>query len=107
MNEICDASGGVIRDLITLARDAGEAAYVTDAETVGGVEIAVAIENLGASYLRGLSPSQVGTLRRWNESESFDPSRPEILELLMTRRVIERLTARYKVHPALASVLLK
>ncbi len=104
---ICHASGGVIRDLMTIARDAGEEAYVTDAEVIGWTEIANAVHNLGHSYLRGLSPSQIKALRYWTEGESFDPGRPEILELLMTRRVLQRSTGRYGVHPALASLLLK
>jgi hypothetical protein len=103
--EICEASGGIIRDLISLARDAGAEAYVADAEVIGETEIQSAVRNLGQSYQRGLSPSQVAILRNWDESGSFDPNRPEILELLMTRRVLQRSAARFIVHPALASVL--
>lgn len=48
---------------------------------------------------------RIAILRTWNENESFDPGRPELLALLMTRRVLEWPAARYRVHPALASVL--
>ena len=101
---ICRVSGGVIRDLITLARDAGEEAYVDDSESIGRNHIAKASEDLGQSYSRGLSLSQINLLRDWKPA-TFDPTKPEMLDLLTSRRVLERANKTFQVHPALVSVL--
>src|ERR1035441_4870230 len=56
---ICKGSGGVLRDLITLARDAGEAAYIEGTEEIQLLHVIAAIKQLGESYLRGLGPEQI------------------------------------------------
>ena len=105
MQLLCLASGGVLRDLISLARSAGENAYIDDADQIDGFHVARSIEQLGNSYLLGLGTRQKAILQKLQESGSFAPSDSDSMELLVSRRVLEQSESRYEVHPALASVL--
>jgi hypothetical protein len=102
---ICEFSGGVLRDLITLARDAGEAAYIEGAEEIQLLHAVAAIQQLGESYLRGLGPEQTGILRRLRKERSFDVAASPNIELLVTGRVLEYSATDFRVHPALERLL--
>jgi len=104
---ICEGSGGVLRDLITLARDAGEAAYIEGAEQILAPHARVAIQQMGESYLRGLGPEQIGILWRLKEEHSFDVAAGPNIELLVTGRVLEYSATDFRVHPALGPLLAK
>jgi hypothetical protein len=102
---ICKGSGGVLRDLITLARDAGEAAYIEGAEQILAGHAIAAIKQLGGSYLRGLGPDQIGILWRLKKERSFDVAAGPNIELLVTGRVLEYSATDFRVHPALEPLL--
>jgi energy-coupling factor transporter ATP-binding protein EcfA2 len=102
---VCDSSGGVLRDLITLARDAGEAAYIEGAEQILVPHANAAIKQLGESYLRGLGPEQIGILWRLKKERSFDVAASPNIELLVTGRVLEYSATDFRVHPALEPLL--
>jgi hypothetical protein len=104
---ICDSSGGVLRDLITLARDAGEAAYIEGTEEIQLLHVIAAIKQLGESYLRGLGPEQIGILWRLKTERSFDVASSPNIELLVTGRVLEYSATDFRVHPALEPLLPK
>jgi hypothetical protein len=104
---ICESSGGVLRDLITLARDAGEAAYIEGSEEIHFPHAVAAIEQLGESYLRGLGPEQIGILWRLKKERSFDVAASPNIELLVTGRVLEYSATDFRVHPALEMLLPK
>lgn len=104
---ICRGSGGVLRDLITLARDAGEAAYIEGAEQILVPHATGAIRQMGESYLRGLGPEQIGILWRLKNERSFDVAASPNVELLVTGRVLEYSATDFRVHPALEQVLPK
>src|ERR1017187_5955869 len=104
---ICGSSGGVLRDLITLARDAGEAAYIEGAEEILLPHASAAIKQLGESYLRGLGPEQIAILRRLKKERSFDVASSPNVELLVTGRVLEYSATDFRVHPALEPLLPK
>ena len=104
---ICEGSGGVLRDLITLARDAGEAAYIEGAEEILVQHASAAIKQLGESYLRGLGPEQIGILWRLKKERSFDVAASPNIELLVTGRVLEYSATDFRVHPALEPLLPK
>jgi hypothetical protein len=104
---ICKGSGGVLRDLITLARDAGEAAYIEGAEQILAEHAIAAIKQLGGSYLRGLGPEQIAILRRLKKERSFDVASSPNVELLVTGRVLEYSATDFRVHPALEPLLPK
>ena len=51
---VCNYSGGVLRDLISLARDGAEEAYVSDRDYISVGDIEKVAQQLGNGYLRGL-----------------------------------------------------
>ena len=81
-DSICHYSGGVLRDLISLARDAGEEAYVSDREFITVADIEKVVHQLGTGYLRGLGPEAIQTLLQLERSKSFDVNLPANVELL-------------------------
>jgi hypothetical protein len=103
--KLCLASGGVLRDLISLARNAGENAYLDDADSIESQHVDRSIEQLGNSYLLGLGTRQKAILQKLSSGGGFTPSDAENMELLITRRVLEQSESRYEVHPALAAIL--
>ncbi len=105
MDRLVRASGGVLRDLISLARDACETAYVEGLDRVTSANIESVVGQLGESYLRGLGTKQLQSLRELAEDGSFDLSQPQNLELLFTRRVLEYSATDFRVHPSLAPLI--
>jgi hypothetical protein len=104
-DSICRYSGGVLRDLISLARDAAVEGYIAGHDSVTSQDIESVGHQLGTGYLRGLGPEEIKILHHLEESKSFDVSRPGNLELLLTRRVLEYSSTDFRVHPALLSVM--
>ncbi len=104
---ICCSSGGVLRDLIALAKDAGEAAYIEGSDRILSKHAEAAIRQLGESYRRGLGPEQLKNLRRLNTEHSFDVASSSNIELLVTGRVLEYSATDFRVHPALMPLISK
>jgi hypothetical protein len=102
---ICSFSGGVLRDLITLARDAGETAYIEGSPRIYTEHASSAVAQLGESYRRGLSPGHLDILRRLQKEQAFDPASSDGVELLVTGRVIEYSATDFRVHPALGVLI--
>lgn len=102
---LCHYSGGVLRDLISLVRDAAEEAYVLDRDSITSAEIDKVVHQLGTAYLRGLGPEQIKTLLDLEKSKSFQVDTYGNIELLVTRRVLEYSATDFRVHPALLSVI--
>ncbi len=102
---ICHYSGGVLRDLISLARDAGEEAYVSDRDLITVLDVKKVVHQLGTGYLRGLGPDAIKTLLNLERSKSFQVDQAANVELLFTRRVLEYSSTDFRVHPALLSVI--
>jgi hypothetical protein len=102
---ICHFSGGVLRDLISLARDAAEEAYVSDHDSITAADVEKVVHQLGTGYLRGLGPEATKTLLKLQSSKSFKVDVPANVELLLTRRVLEYSSTDFRVHPALLSVI--
>ncbi len=104
---VCEFSGGIVRDLIMLARDAGEQAYLQGEPVIDLSHVAFATRNLGKSYSIGLDPAQAKRLKRIGTGTSeFSPSAPGDLVLLLSGRVLHRTPTAFQVHPALWSILL-
>jgi hypothetical protein len=102
---VCRYSGGVLRDLVSLARDAAEEAYVSGHDSVSSEDVGKVVQQLGTAYLRGLGPDAIKTLLNLEKSKSFHIGRPANVELLVTRRVLEYSSTDFRVHPALLSVI--
>jgi hypothetical protein len=106
--ELCRFSGGVMRDLITLARTSAEAAYRDDKDRVGAEHAASAIRQLGKRYLVGLGNAQQRVIRRLIDNEEFSVESPFAKQLLVNRQVLEYFSGQrdfFAVHPALAKIL--
>jgi hypothetical protein len=106
--EICQYSGGVMRDLITLARTSAEAAYRDDEDRVGAQHTASAIRQLGKRYLVGLGSTQRMIIRRLLDNEEFSVESSLSKQLLVNRQVLEYFRGQrdfFAVHPALAKLL--
>jgi Cdc6-like AAA superfamily ATPase len=106
--EIARFSGGVLRDLITLARTSAEAAYRDDKDRIGPAHVQSAIRQLGRRYLVGLGRVQLGLIRRLTNNYEFSTENPVARELLVNRQILEHFNNHrdsFAVHPALVEVL--
>ncbi len=105
--QLARLSGGVPRDLISLARAAGEEAYVGGSDMVRPEHALKAADGLGRRLAFGLSELDRATLERINKTGRFVEASDGDVALLVTRRVLERddATDRFIVHPALAPLL--
>lgn len=103
--EIVHYSGGVLRDLVSLARDAGEEAYLRGSEQIEQSHAHYAVQQLGLSYRRGLGPVQLTDLLEIYNGGGFDVRNVQHRELLATRRLIEYSPDEFEIHPALTREL--
>jgi hypothetical protein len=105
---LVESSGGVLRDLLSLAQSALVGAYMDGADRVGSHEVVDAVEGFGRKHLQGLRPAELEVLQRVRTRGSFVQTSEEDLALLMTRRVLEYRTdnqPRYAVHPTITGLL--
>ena len=104
---LVEMSGGVLRDLIGLARDAGEEAYLAGDETIDPAHADAAADAFGRTLMLGLVEDDLTTLQRVRAQGSFVPVSDLDLALLMTGRVLEYRNGRtrYAVHPTLRPLL--
>jgi len=110
MNEISQFSGGVMRDLLSLAKSAAQYAYRDAKDRIGGKHVQAAIRQLGNRYLVGLGANQRMYIRRLQKGGPFSPEGSISRELLVNRQVLEYSKSGrdyFKVHPALAEVLIQ
>jgi len=107
---IAKYSGGVLRDLLTLARSSAEYAYRDAEDRIGRRHVSAAIKQLGNRYLVGLGNDQKGLLHRLTEDGEFPIENSTARELLVNRQVLEYFRGGFEsfaVHPGLAKVLPK
>jgi len=108
IGEIVLASGGVLRDLLTLAQSACVEAYLDGADRVEIAEVVAAIDTFGRKHLQGLRLAELDVLQRVRTKGSFVHTSEDDLALLMTRRVLEYRDQghlRYAVHPTIETLL--
>jgi hypothetical protein len=105
--QLVSFSGGVLRDLIHLARQAVEEAYLDGSDTVASNHVVTAADAYGRSLMIGLRQNEIEVLQRVRTQGSFVLTSEEDLALLATRRVLEYREAelRYVVHPTLEPLL--
>jgi len=101
------ASGGVLRDLISLAKTAGDEAYLSGAETIAMEHVQAASDAFGRSLMIGLHEPEIDTLKHLRSSGGFVWTTDDDLALVATRRVLEypHRTPRFSVHPTIAPLL--
>ncbi|WP_434299700.1 hypothetical protein [Corallococcus exiguus] len=100
-------SGGVLRDLLNIAKAAGTEAYLQGAEVIDASHVAVAADGYGRSLMIGLKPEEIETLKHLRATGGFVRTSEDDLALILTRRILEYRSpqARYAVHPAIAPLL--
>jgi hypothetical protein len=101
------ASGGVLRDLISLAKAAGDEAYLSGSETIDMAHVQAAADSFGRSLMIGLHKPEIETLKHLQSSGGFVWTTDDDLALLATRRVLEypRRTPSFSVHPTIVPLL--
>ncbi len=101
------ASGGVLRDLIGLARSAVEEAYMRGADVVDVASVRLAIDRFGRKRMLGLRSNEIDLLDRVRRTGRFVPTTDDEVALLVTRRVLEYEEdgVRFAVHPTLVPLL--
>jgi hypothetical protein len=110
MISIAKYSGGVLRDLLTLARSAAEYAYRDDQDRIGRNHVQAAVKQLGNRYLVGLGSAHRARLRTLKVNGHFSIEDSAARELIVNRQVLEYWNGDrefFAVHPALAKVLTK
>ncbi len=107
--EIVYLSGGVLRDLLRLAHQAGDEAYVDGAERIEAVHVMRAADAFGRSLMLGLNQKELDKLQHILATGQFVQTSEQDLALLVTRRILDYQDAsgqlRYAVHPTLEQLL--
>jgi len=100
-------SGGVLRDLLSLARTAGEEAYMRSADRIEAEHVDAAADAFGRQLIFGLGPADIEVLSRVASKGAFVQTSDRDVALLVTRRVLEYRAGspRFAVHPTLAPLL--
>ena len=102
------ASGGVLRDLLSLAQSALVEAYMNGADQIASEEVGRAVDAFGRKHVQGLRPAEVEALQRVRTQGTFVHTSEDDLALLMTRRVLEyrdQSNLRYAIHPTIEGLL--
>jgi len=101
--------GGVLRDLILLARSAGENAYVSGKGAIEPGHVEAAADGMGRRKLLHLSREQIAVLQRVRQKGSFVQVSDQDLTLVLTGCVLEyqKLSGapHYEVHPTIRPLL--
>jgi hypothetical protein len=108
MNAICRYSGGVLRDLLSLAESAAQYAYRDGEDRIGSGHVQAAVRQLGNRYVAGIGDTQRHLLGQLQKYGQFDVEDPNCRELLVNRQVLEYSKHGldyFRVHPALAKIL--
>jgi hypothetical protein len=102
-------SGGVLRDLIHLAKSAGQTAYRQGAEAIDAEHVDIAANGYGRSLLVGLKQEEIDTLKHLRATGEFVRVSDDDLALMATRRILEYHSSTspiaFAVHPAIAPLL--
>lgn len=101
------ASGGVLRDLISLAKAAGDEAYLRGADAIEMAHAQAAADAFGRSLMIGLHKPEIDTLKHLRSGGGFVWTTDDDLALLATRRVLEypHRPSPFSVHPTIAPLL--
>lgn len=101
LDRLARASGGVMRDLLALAKRAGEEAYAAGHDQIAAEDLDRAIDAFGRTLAFGLDADQLNMLRHLQRNGGFVVRGEREVSLLETRRVLLYGESRFAVHPAL------
>jgi energy-coupling factor transporter ATP-binding protein EcfA2 len=104
---LAELSGGVLRDLIGIARNAGEEAYLSNDDVITEKHAEIVGDAYGRTLLLGTNSDDIKKLQLVREQSKFVPVTDNDLALLMTGRVLEYrgVGVRYAVHPTIRPLL--
>jgi hypothetical protein len=108
LEDLVRKSGGVLRDLLSLAQSACVEAYMRGDDTIDVFDVASAVDSFGRKHMQGLRSAEIEVLQRVLAKGTFVQTSEDDLALLMTRRVLEYRSngrPRYAVHPTIAPFL--
>jgi Cdc6-like AAA superfamily ATPase len=107
ITRLISMSGGVLRDLINLAQEAIQEAYLSDAEHVEEDHVKNAERSLGRAKILGLEKCENEILLKMKKTVLEIPTSPEEISLLATGRILEyRYPNRcFAPHPVLRALL--
>lgn len=102
---IAELSGGVLRDLISIARSAGEEAYLAGADKIDISHVSLASEAFGRNLVLGIDRDGLKILQQVHKRGKFVPTSDKEMSLLATRRVLHYAPNRFRVHPTIVPLL--
>jgi hypothetical protein len=104
---LVELSGGVLRDLIGIARNAGEEAYLSGEERITEAHANAAGESFGRGLLFGLDVDELAKLQKVRADENFIWTTDKDLALLTSGRILQYQgePVRYAVHPTIRPLL--
>jgi energy-coupling factor transporter ATP-binding protein EcfA2 len=107
LEDLIGLSGGVLRDLINLAQESIQEAYLADAEIVDREHVEKAVRSMGRAKMLGLDSEQSATLMKLANQMLKVPTSPEEIYLLSGGRILEYRfpERRFDVHPVLKKLL--
>lgn len=107
LHDLIKLSGGILRDLINLAQESIQEAYLSDAETIDREHVKKAVSSMGRAKILGLNNKQYSTLKSLVNSKLDIPTSPEEIYLLSTGKILEYRfpERRFDLHPVLKEVL--
>ena len=103
--KIAELSGGVLRDLISIARSAGEEAYLAGADRIEISHVLLASEAFGRNLVLGIDRDGLKILQQVHTKGKFVPTSDKEMSLLATRRVLHYAPNRFRVHPTIVPLL--
>jgi energy-coupling factor transporter ATP-binding protein EcfA2 len=105
--DLINLSGGILRDLINLAQESIQEAYLADADTIDREHVEKAARSMGRAKILGLNNKQYNTLKSLLNSKIDIPTSPEEIYLLSTGKILEYRfpERRFDLHPVLKEVL--
>jgi hypothetical protein len=102
---IAKLSGGVLRDLISIARSAGEEAYLAGTDKIEISHVLLASEAFGRNLVLGIDRDGLKILQQVHQRGKFVPTSDKEMSLLATRRVLHYAPNRFRVHPTIVPLL--
>jgi hypothetical protein len=108
LKQLIKSSGGVLRDLINLAQESIQEAYLSDAESVELQHVESAVNSFGRAKNLGLNFDENAALERIiNGNKLSVITSPEEVALLASGRILEYKypTHHFEVHPLLKPLL--
>jgi len=98
--EIARASGGVLRDLLSIATRAAMDAYDLGHDVIEEIDVRSAVQAIGAAKAIGFDSASLSTLRRVAAGEAFKLEEQN-LSMVERGQVVQAEVGVWNVHPAL------